>query len=889
MPLLRRYWRKKRTTAGFLKNRSRKADKNLRNHRKRREKMRKIIAILAVSFAMTALNVSPARADLPPEIWHCASQENCFALLTSDDIVITREGEEKGRITGMGTGNGFISASGGVIIVTRIGDNNVYIHDLATGSQCSIDAGEQCYPGVVLEVGGTYYAHVVCPVTEFMWRIPLTCFSKSEIPTNGLGPREVTKSQDRVFVAHNDAGTIGQMIPPSPGILGYSTGFNTLDSIVYLEGTNSIYLNNETGIYEKAVPLQHGNATLLQSLPWEIGHLSGAGNYLAAAGTIWDGYIIDVNNPSNYITVSLEEPRTTAVSTANQTRVCFIETGTPGGVRIRVFDQTGQETEFSPIMTGGYDIDYIEPALPPVCINGLVEPGEVCDGSDLQGQDCLTQGFDDGILECAGDCLGFNTDQCFYVCGNDSASPTEACDGQDLKNENCLSMGFVGGTLTCDASCMFDTGQCHMCGNSIADSGETCDGTDTPGMICETLGLGYTGGELSCNSACDDYDDSGCWTCGDGTVNANEMCDGANLNGMDCQTLGLGSGTLECFANCEYNVSQCDSAPAEYCGNGVVDPGEECDDGNRSNTDDPAPGDTLRCSENCMLIPATCGVGGIDAGEECDGNDLGGQTCQSLGYQSGVLYCGTDCKLRTEDCGFESGSQTISLEMNAEPESGEFDTSLQGEYEALKSTLTPSCISQDVGGDLVVTTEPGSYCVVRATSMSKGVEKRVLDVLFMPENALDEELPILRIYPDGGIAQNHGGHLTAYQGLDVTTVLVQERVYQVSQASLASIGVKFVRINPETEVTGNWVGFKGELDLFSYCEDPSSGTCGYIPGEREKWNYINLNEFFETLVDTRENPKSKSGCNASKTSNTTPGMMLLLILAMLYVIRRRNS
>jgi hypothetical protein len=254
-----------------------------------------------------------------------------------------------------------------------------------------------------------------------------------------------------------------------------------------------------------------------------------------------------------------------------------------------------------------------------------------------------------------------------------------------------------------------------------------------------------------------------------------------------------------------------------------------------------------------------------------------------------VLYCGTDCKLRTEDCGFESGSQTISIEMNAEPESGEFDNSLQGEYEALKSTLTPSCISQDVGGDLVVTTEPGSYCVVRATSMSKGVEKRVLDVLFMPENALDEELPILRIYPDGGIAQNHGGHLTAYQGLDVTTVLVQERVYQVSQASLASIGVKFVRINPETEAVGNWVGFKGELDLFSYCEDPSSGTCGYIPGEREKWNYINLNEFFETLVDTRENPKSKSGCNASKTSNTTPGMMLLLILAMLYVIRRRNS
>ena len=40
-------------------------------------------------------------------------------------------------------------------------------------------------------------------------------------------------------------------------------------------------------------------------------------------------------------------------------------------------------------------------AKKPKCSNGVIDPGEECDGSNLNGEDCKTKGFDDGILKCA--------------------------------------------------------------------------------------------------------------------------------------------------------------------------------------------------------------------------------------------------------------------------------------------------------------------------------------------------------------------------------------------------------------------------------------------------------------------------------------------------------
>jgi hypothetical protein len=54
--------------------------------------------------------------------------------------------------------------------------------------------------------------------------------------------------------------------------------------------------------------------------------------------------------------------------------------------------------------------------------------------------------------------------------------------------------------------------------------------------------------------------------CGDGTVDPNEDCDGTNLNGGTCVTAGFGSGTLACGPGCRYDTSGC--VPAAFPASG---------------------------------------------------------------------------------------------------------------------------------------------------------------------------------------------------------------------------------------------------------------------------------------------------------------------------------
>src|SRR5205085_1701601 len=65
--------------------------------------------------------------------------------------------------------------------------------------------------------------------------------------------------------------------------------------------------------------------------------------------------------------------------------------------------------------------------------------------------------------------------------------------------------------------------------------------------------------------------------------------------------------------------------PAPLCGNGVVDPGEICDDGNTTSGD----GCSSTCSiDNYPPKAAECGDGNLDEGEECDdGNTEDGDGC----------------------------------------------------------------------------------------------------------------------------------------------------------------------------------------------------------------------------------------------------------------------
>lgn len=57
-------------------------------------------------------------------------------------------------------------------------------------------------------------------------------------------------------------------------------------------------------------------------------------------------------------------------------------------------------------------LEYGSSAPGGTCGDNTKDPGETCDGTDLDSETCVTQGFASGTLSCAGDCLSFVTSSC---------------------------------------------------------------------------------------------------------------------------------------------------------------------------------------------------------------------------------------------------------------------------------------------------------------------------------------------------------------------------------------------------------------------------------------------------------------------------------------------
>jgi hypothetical protein len=256
-----------------------------------------------------------------------------------------------------------------------------------------------------------------------------------------------------------------------------------------------------------------------------------------------------------------------------------------------------------------------------VCGNGTIEDREQCDTDDLDGEDCVTQGFAGGDLGCADDCT-FDTSSCTArTCGNGMIEGTEDCDGADLGGESCQTQGFAGGNLACAGDCSFDTSGCTnlACGNGVIDMGETCDGAALGGQTCETQGF-PGGGVLGCAADCLGYDTSGCIGGGGG----------------DCCAAHAGTGCDDpaCEAAiCGADPFCCDTQWDDICANAAI-----------------ASPACQGVGGSCPVAGA-CGNGAIDPGESCDGANLNGQTCVSLGFAGGgVLTCTAGCGFDTSGC-----------------------------------------------------------------------------------------------------------------------------------------------------------------------------------------------------------------------------------------------
>ncbi|MFH2007143.1 MAG: hypothetical protein ABI333_11200 [bacterium] len=310
------------------------------------------------------------------------------------------------------------------------------------------------------------------------------------------------------------------------------------------------------------------------------------------------------------------------------------------------------------------------------CGDGVAAGVETCDGADLRSATCTSigLGYTGGTLACNASCTGWDVALCMTgACGDAQLDTGELCDTTNLDGNDCttINQGFTGGTLACGNGCQswdtsLCTGQTLDCGNGNIDAGEDCDGANHGSDDCTTLGFGFTGGTLGCNTDCT-WDTTGCTTvyCGNFVIEGSELCDGDEVGAAGCTTLGLGysGGTLGCQPNCTaYDVSQCTGGTAT-CGNATVEGGEVCDGADLNGQDcssiSPFTGGTLTCdaasscqafdTSQCVINPV-CGNGVRETPEQCDGNDLQGVTCADFGFTGGTLACGANCLVDFSGC-----------------------------------------------------------------------------------------------------------------------------------------------------------------------------------------------------------------------------------------------
>jgi cysteine-rich repeat protein len=118
--------------------------------------------------------------------------------------------------------------------------------------------------------------------------------------------------------------------------------------------------------------------------------------------------------------------------------------------------------------------------------------------------------------------------------------------------------------------------------------------------------------------------------CGNGIVETGEECDDGNQANQDgcssaCKTARCGDGIRQNGEQCDdgnsiNNDSCTNECKNPSCGDGIVQPGEDCDDGNRVNQDS--------CTNACKT--PRCGDGIVQSNEDCDdGNTNGGDGCSS--------------------------------------------------------------------------------------------------------------------------------------------------------------------------------------------------------------------------------------------------------------------
>ncbi len=301
-------------------------------------------------------------------------------------------------------------------------------------------------------------------------------------------------------------------------------------------------------------------------------------------------------------------------------------------------DNTGGITIITPTDTGGDGgnsctgpsancvFQVVDPG--PVCGDGIIDDdiGEVCDdGNSLPGDGCsgVCQLEPNAVCPAEGSPCHFTVG-----CGNGEREPGEACDDGNTLEED-PAMGEVDG---CSANC------------AEVHPGFQCP---TPGEPCIPA-TGCGDGRLQPGETCDD---GGACT-GDGT----HCTDDAECGSGTCEPVGGDGCTDKCRVETGYRCVRIGQPcePLPVCGNGRVEPGEGCDDGNQV----PSDGCSIYCQiessdwdcsvagEACVGL-FECGNGELEVNEQCDdGNTQSGDGCKA----NCTLQSGYRCSVPGKRC-----------------------------------------------------------------------------------------------------------------------------------------------------------------------------------------------------------------------------------------------
>lgn len=223
-----------------------------------------------------------------------------------------------------------------------------------------------------------------------------------------------------------------------------------------------------------------------------------------------------------------------------------------------------------------------------------------------------------------------NTSEDFFLYNEQSCSSTDGLNSFGSSGGgggDCSSVGLTN----CSDACVdlaTDEANCGVCGQQCG-AGELCidgqcsltcqSGLDVCFGVCADLnkdeancggcGVACAAGELCVNG-----------TCGVSCPSAQSDCGGLCVD-LQTDEANCGGCALSCPEGAFCVGGNCETPPD--CSNGIIEPGEVCDDGNNADGDG--------CSANC-LSDETCGNGIIDliTGEACDdGNATSGDGCSA--------------------------------------------------------------------------------------------------------------------------------------------------------------------------------------------------------------------------------------------------------------------